>query len=142
MKITRWSPDTCECVIEYEWDETLSQDDRVHTQKKIINTCADHVGVTDTLYTVLDFETRRKNQLQGWILENLSNVSVEKTDENTGEIRKVFKPKIIYDWNFEGNGADRILHARLLGIQLSNAEKTTIQDFADTKFGMEKIVVT
>lgn len=38
-RITTWSPDTCNCVIEYEWDDTEDQNTRKHKFVKV-----DHCG--------------------------------------------------------------------------------------------------
>ena len=31
IKTTTWSPDTCDCVLHYSWDDEVPQDERVHT---------------------------------------------------------------------------------------------------------------
>lgn len=31
IKRTTWYPDTCDCIIEYEWDDSISENLRVHT---------------------------------------------------------------------------------------------------------------
>lgn len=42
MKTTRWKPDTCKCEIEYEWDDSIPQNERVHVFKRFIQQCPHH----------------------------------------------------------------------------------------------------
>jgi hypothetical protein len=57
--ITRWSPDTCECIIEFEWDNI-----KTNTFKQTIRACSSHSGHSgkDTHLETLLEENRRKNQ--------------------------------------------------------------------------------
>jgi hypothetical protein len=59
MRTTRWSPDTCDCVIEYNIDETGNT-----TFKNTVKTCpahSKHHGKTDHFSVVLE-ENQRKNK--------------------------------------------------------------------------------
>ena len=38
VKTTRWSPDTCGCVLEYSWDDALPQEARVHVYADTVRT--------------------------------------------------------------------------------------------------------
>lgn len=42
---TRWSPDTCGCVIEYEWDDSVKDTEREHTISRIVQPCKEHEGL-------------------------------------------------------------------------------------------------
>ena len=42
LKVTRWSPDTCGCVLEYEWDTALEGSDRIHSFKRVVKLCPEH----------------------------------------------------------------------------------------------------
>ncbi len=44
--LTRWRPDTCGCVIEYEWDDAEAEEARQHVPKKI-DACPDHPASGD-----------------------------------------------------------------------------------------------
>jgi hypothetical protein len=33
IQTTTWRPDTCKCVITYQWDDTISENARTHTYK-------------------------------------------------------------------------------------------------------------
>jgi len=39
INITRWFPDTCACALEYSWKAGSSEDERVHTPHKVVDTC-------------------------------------------------------------------------------------------------------
>jgi len=41
-QVTRWSPDTCACVFEYEWDDALEGSDRIHSFKRVVKLCPEH----------------------------------------------------------------------------------------------------
>ena len=142
MKVTTWSPDTCKCVIEYKWDDTISAEERVHTYSNTVETCADHTSLSKSaLYDTVSSENTMKNKIGGWIIENLPSVTRIRTDEETGETQKVLKPKIKYDWSFDGEGTNRVLKVKLLGVQLDETEKTSIRDFVNARFGTDKVVV-
>ena len=47
IKITTWRPDTCECEIEYSWDDTVPQDQRVYTAHQINRACPAHQAIAN-----------------------------------------------------------------------------------------------
>lgn len=61
MKVTRWSPDTCRCVFEYEWDETTKEDNRTHTLKTVVNRCSEHALADQALFDAVIDENKTKN---------------------------------------------------------------------------------
>lgn len=69
-QITTWRPDTCGCEIEIEWDDTVPQETRTHSQGKIISKCKAHMGVTDkdVLKELFD-ENQTKNRTISKIAE-------------------------------------------------------------------------
>jgi len=63
-KVTRWYPDTCDCVIEYEWDDSESEEVRTHTLKRVVAKCHAHKAVDhNSLFDVVLEENRRKNHV-------------------------------------------------------------------------------
>lgn len=63
MKTTRWTPDTCGCVLEYSWDDALRPDQRVHSHAQTVRTCAAHSGASGAaLMATVVGENQRKNQ--------------------------------------------------------------------------------
>lgn len=63
LHTTRWYPDTCGCVIDYEWDDTVPEDARIHSLTSMSVCCAAHVALAPPVAfnTVME-ENRRKNQ--------------------------------------------------------------------------------
>ena len=60
--VTRWQPDTCECIIEYNEDGTLSN---------VVNACDAHQGDDEeTVYQNVKEENPRKNKSFKEILDN------------------------------------------------------------------------
>lgn len=108
---TRWSPDTCGCVIEYEWDDTLPDEARVHTDKSIVK-CQYHSGLDDvSAHAKVKKENTSKNIAHGHILDISPELTQDVTDKD-GNIHKEFKSGIRYDWSFD---ADRNLVIYLVG---------------------------
>lgn len=71
-KLTRWSPDTCGCVIDYEWDDTQAEDVRVHTAVRTVKRCLAHQADTDVAlhYSKALEENQRKNKALQKLLES------------------------------------------------------------------------
>ncbi len=122
-RVTRWSPDTCDCVLEFEWDDAVVESTRVHVFKNTIKTCPDHPAlIGNSLYDQVLFENTCKNITFVEIQKVLPAVEVEN-----------------YIWAFDGN---RVLQVSLVGIVLLAAEKQGIQTALDNKFGAGKAKVT
>lgn len=135
-----WNPDTCGCEIEYEWDDAVPPESRVHTSKKITRACPAHstidiVDKHDHFATVLN-ENQRKNKLHGEIMEQFTELV--DVDEQGG---KHLKSNINYKFSFEGTGKNRILNVELEGADLKAADKKKIKDTSDGLFGNGKVVV-
>jgi hypothetical protein len=72
IKTTRYSPDTCECVLEYTWDDTVAEENRTHTLSNFINRCSAHSSLSsdnDRWNTIFD-ENPRKNIALKTVLDN------------------------------------------------------------------------
>lgn len=83
LKVTRWSPDTCGCVLEYDWDDTKEGADRVHTFKKVIKLCPEHESLGfqgKAAYNQVMSENQGKNRAWGLIKQEL-NLADEDLDK-------------------------------------------------------------
>jgi hypothetical protein len=61
IQTTRWRPDTCKCVVDYNWDDQTSEDKREHTLSKI-EKCEFHKDFSDeAAYTMVGGENINKN---------------------------------------------------------------------------------
>ena len=126
IKRNLWKPDTCDCEIEYEWDDSVTEASRVHTPVSI-KRCSVHndISVLADSYNTLLSENTRKNIVSGLLKENLA--------QGEDDIREKYK------WSFTGEGLDRVLRITFDG--LTPTQKLTLQSLADNRFGANKAVV-
>jgi hypothetical protein len=128
--VTRWSPDTCECVIEYNADVTLS---------RVVQACAAHQGGTEaTVFQTVLEENPRKNHSINEILQNAPAAMFD-IDAESGQ--RVFKRGITVDFAWSGIAPNRTLTLTVTGITLTANQKTAIQNKLDTRFGAGKVTV-
>ena len=60
-KTTRWSPDTCDCIIDFEWD--TEDPNAQHTTKSIVKACSFHKGMAAAEHhSVVLSENQMKNK--------------------------------------------------------------------------------
>lgn len=127
IKKTLWKPDTCECEIEYEWDDTQKEDVRIHLASRVIKACEIHKALADKItdhFSVVLEENQRKNKFLAQIIENCPSLVSEIIDAN-GNVIKKLKSSLEYKWSFD---EDRNLEIELTG--LSPSEKTIINNLA------------
>lgn len=72
MVTNSWKPDTCGCVIEFEFDADASEDVRVHTGKRVVKACDAHDEDAPAVhYGKLLNENVGKNRVMKAILDAL-----------------------------------------------------------------------
>jgi len=122
-KITRWSPDTCGCVLEYEWDDKVAPELRTHAFSKLINRCPVHaLSPTDEgCYDTVLEENQRKNKTFGIAEAVVPGLQPEN-----------------YHWVFD---AGRKLEVDFVDVSLDLAQKNQIAQECDTEFGPGKVKV-
>jgi len=124
IRETTWSPDTCQCILSYSWDDTEAEDVRQHTFSKGIKLCSEHERLKlsgKSLYTAVVSENTRKNGT----LERLRLAA--QLSEGADVPCK---------WSFD---AERVLELDLQQIALTSAKKSTLQAELDTVFGENKV---
>jgi len=138
-KITRYSPDTCSCVIEYSWDDTQPESTRTHTLANYINKCPAHtVLATDQdRWNAVFEENPRKNQAYQHILDNSPTTSLYDIVNGTRQL----KNGITFSWSWSGTAPNRVLTISYTGITLTTAQKNSIQTFLNTRFGAGKVLI-
>jgi len=132
IKTTTWKPDTCDCIIEYEWDTDTSSSERVHTIKNIIKKCDAHnniINKTDCFDNVMD-ENTRKNIFIEEIKKAVPELIEEITQED-GSKKKVFKENYDCKWTFD---VDRKLEIELIGFDETAKNKVENIILSDAKF--------
>jgi hypothetical protein len=136
IQTTRWSPDTCPCVIEYSWDDTLSEANRIHTLSTI-SKCPTHQALSDnTAYsTVLD-ENPRKNIAHQLVLDN-GPATLSDLINGTRQL----KAGIVLGFSWSGTVPNRVLTISYTGITLTTNQKNSIQTFLNNRFGSGKVLI-
>jgi hypothetical protein len=128
--VTRWSPDTCECVIEYNDDGTLST---------VVNACPAHQGDNEqTIFENVKEENPRKNKSLKEILDNAPTGMFE-LDPESGT--RIFKKGITVDFGWTGTKPNRILTLTVKGTTLTPTQINAVQSKLNTKFGVGKVTV-
>ncbi len=142
--LNRWSPDTCGCKFEYQWDEELAVRDRVSVWKENLRTCPDHMGLTDAnLYDVVLGENQRKNITIVRIETEVPDLKETYTDPETGEPNRIrYKWQHGIDWSFSGSDDTRLLTMVIRGSVVSSSERTRINNLLRTEFGTNKVTIT
>ncbi|GAH87731.1 unnamed protein product [marine sediment metagenome] len=112
-QITRWSPDTCSCVLDIEWDDTEPESSRTHTIKAVVSRCGSHqAGSDEGIFKAVLSENTRKNRVFGLAQQALPGVTLED-----------------YDWSFD---AERVLEVKFAN--MTPAQKVQLQQDCDNQF--------
>jgi hypothetical protein len=135
---TRWSPDHCVCVVEYQWDTTTNENTRIHTYSTHINVCPDHspLGQNVNGYNAMLEENQRKNNNLQTMIDNAA-AQLSSTGSAGGQL----KNGITYNISYTGTAPNRVLNVSFSGITLTTAQKNALQNAANTKFGTGKVVI-
>ena len=128
---TTWSPDTCECIIEYDVDGNLT---------RVVQACDAHKGGSEsTVYQTILEENPRKNKSFKEILDNAPPAMFD-IDAESGT--RVFKRGITVDFNWSGVAPNRRLNLIVKGITLTPNQLNAVQAKLDNKFGDGKVTLT
>ncbi len=144
-----WSPDTCECQIEFEFDDEVPAEERVHTGTRIVKRCSAHdqsdfTDCHDHYKSVLD-ENQRKNILLGKLMEAHPEI-VDIKEDGSAQL----KPHVDYIHHFTGKGKKRVLNVELIDLKASSTRlslfnnnkkyKDSINKISKKEFGNGKVV--
>lgn len=138
QKTTRWRPDTCSCDIEYTWDTDEPQSSRTLTVSKVNNRCTAHaaLNLADTYVTVID-ENKRKNLVRGSFLTEYPAIFGKEQEDGSFD----FKRGITINWSWSGSGDSRVLTILVVGYTLTTLQRTRLQQKADARFGVGKVII-
>ncbi len=139
INTTRYTPDTCQCVIEYTWDSTVPESSRTHTLSNFVNVCSQHQSLPthqDRWNTILE-ENPRKNQALRHILDNSPTTALYDIVNGIREL----KPDLIFDFSFSGTPPNRVLTVGFTGLTLTTNQKNNIQTFLNNRFGAGKVLI-
>lgn len=121
INTTRWSPDTCDCVLEYSWDTEVSEDQRVHTPTNVVRKCEEHKTKTNQeVHIQVKNENIGKNVTLQEIADRLpSHAKVDEKGNKNPDLDKI-------KWSFN---AERKLQIELLGAK--KADKDSLKAVLD-----------
>lgn len=134
-RTTRWSPDTCGCVIEYAWDDSLPPDQRTHALTNVVTRCSGHTGFAGQAH--LDQvigENGRKNRVHGALLGMPALASTITNPDGSTSV--VLKNGVTLAWSFDAN---RHLTITIGGA--TTAQRTQLQTFADSALGQGVVTI-
>jgi hypothetical protein len=118
--MTIWHPDTCGCVLEYEWDD--SKTPASYSQHGVVRKCTEHTTVPDNeLFKIVLDENQRKNNV----------LSIAK------EILPSIEPQ---NYHFSFNN-QRMLQIQVIGLSMSSVHKNQLQAQCNAKYGQGKVEV-
>lgn len=137
MVTNSYRPDTCDCEIEFEFDADEPEATRIHTGKRIVKDCPEHsgLGTPQSFFTAIMNENSRKNEVQNDILTNISSVADLNADG-----RYEWKKGITFSWYWTGVDNSRVIHIVISGYTLTTQQKTLVQNIANSRYGVGKVV--
>lgn len=121
---TRWTPDTCGCVIEYTWDDSEPEDTRQHVYSNTVQRCTIHAALNLsglTHFNAVHEENTRKNGVLA-----------------LGQAIKASLDFSLMSWSFDA--ASRTLTINSNG-QLTTQQRNTLQTQANNRFGAGKVII-
>lgn len=134
---TIWRPDTCQCILIYQWDDTASP--RVHTPVEQFTTlggtlikafrCSAHTALVVT--TIHHTTVGAENTLKNNVFTEIEKTFPALLDPATGNLRSGFAT---YMWTVL-----RKLEITLTGLTV--AQKTAAQSAVDAKVGSGKVTI-
>jgi hypothetical protein len=135
---TTWRPDTCDCIIEYTWDDQVPESERKNDFRNIVKRCPAHSELSslDIYSTVLE-ENPRKNFAFQHVLDN----GPAALSDTTPEGAKVLKQNLTYNFSWSGTAPDRVLTISFTGISLTTTQRNAIQTFLNNRFGSGKVIL-
>jgi hypothetical protein len=142
---TTWSPDTCDCVLEYTWDDSKPEEEQTHSISFINKSCNSHKNLLPnaavTYSCVLD-ENNKKNKTLQTALENAPTqlADIFTGSDGTTQYYKL-KDNIIFSFSFSGTAPNRILTVSFIGVTLTNQQKNTLQNKLNQVFGNGNVVI-
>lgn len=139
IKTTRWRPDTCDCILEYTWDDTLTPDQITHTLDKIVRRCSAHETLVDdtTVYNTVKEENPRKNITVQLLLDNAPTSVYDVQVDGS----RTFKKGIEVTWAWTGVSPNRLMTITVIGITLTTNQKNVIQTKLNERFGINNVTI-
>lgn len=130
LKTTQWRPDTCDCIIEYSWDDSVPAEEREHVDHTMVKVCDAHQSLVETtldsdIADIVKNENISKNKAIQAIAENNPEYATTVlNDDGTESVAPDLKRvRAKYDENRE-------LHIVLDGVETKEASR--LQDIIES----------
>ena len=142
-----WTPDTCDCEIQYTWDDAQPEVTRVHSTSFVNKSCNFHKNLlpnTAVTYSCILDENNKKNKSLQTALENAPNQLADVFVGEDGQNYYQLKNNIIFSFSFSGTAPNRVLTVTFVGATtagLTNQQKNAIQNKLNQIFGNGNVVV-
>lgn len=132
QRITKWKPDTCTCVVNFQWDDAVAEDSRVHSLSSI-EKCEFHQALSDAdAFVAVKDENVTKNQVLGIVHTEHPDLVDSKADGST-----VLKEAYEYAWSFDEN---RKLQVEIKGVDDAKSDAINASIEADLGAGKVEVV--
>lgn len=89
IQTTTWYPDTCDCIIQYQWDDKIVEDKRTHNVYNILSTCKFHQGKPDQVFSTVLAENQVKNKAVGIVADQIQDIKTEDISFEFDDSRKL-----------------------------------------------------
>lgn len=125
LTVTRWSPDTCACVIEYEWDTETTEDNRIHKFHRV-EKCSEHSGVVEDNHVFLHVLKENRSAMAAFAALHRIPRLVRQVTMADGSPGLELKPGIASVRTFSGKDHQRRVRHKINGVTLTPAEKLQV----------------
>lgn len=88
INITRWSPDTCGCVIDVSWDDSVPGEQRKTEHYATVEVCPIHESLATKTHS-LDHKSRRDKKLAG-VLDIIQERNVNRVIDQINKTKHAF----------------------------------------------------
>lgn len=125
IEVGEWRPNHCQCVIEFEYDDAVPVDQRLHTVHAVLNRGPEHASilVASALYQATRDENVRLNITRNDLVPQVS-LSAQ------AAVKWTFTTARVLQISFDSTKAN-----------VSQKVKSDIQTLCDTEFGIGKVEV-
>lgn len=136
VHVTQWRPDTCGCVLEYEWDDEVEPDERLHTVRTHDDSaCPRHKTLKMKKSAAFDHvleENQRKNRVHAELVEHAAEHQPELVRLDADNTPSDLRPDA-FKFSYDDDG---VLHVELndhSSTAKASARKVLKQKFGDAK---------
>lgn len=133
-RLTKWKPDTCGCILVYEWDEADVQAPAVI--KQVLEACDIHKGFATPAehFTAIQSQNKAKNKILGLIVDNFPKLTKE-VDNGNGETISVVDDGV-FSYSYDETGK---ISVDIKGLTVQ--EKSDFDQTLKTEIGTDKVEI-